>query len=159
MTFYCSMGNPADGSKAEILGWAAERLGITAWTEDSVAIGVVDSGDGKLVAAAIYNAFHGTECSIHLVSDGRRRWLTERTMFGILGWPFNVLGLTRLSGYIAATRTDALILALRVGFRFEGCLRKAFRNEDVVVMGLLREEAEKWLNWSKGNDGQGRTEV
>ena len=153
MTFHCSLGNPNDGTEKKLLEWAAEKLGIPSWTTDSQAIGVIETETGAIAAVAVYNGFTGSMCSIHLVSDGKRRWLSGRTAFGILGYPFNVLDLERLSGYIAASRTDALILALRMGFQFEGRLREAFQGEDVIVLGLLRKDAGKWLNWREGDDG------
>lgn len=78
-------------------------------------------------------------------------WNPSRSMHDILrageeifNFSFDHMKHTRVSGLIPDNNKQALKFASLMGFRFEGCMRKAFRymgqSLDVHIYGLLREE-------------------
>lgn len=62
----------------------------------------------------------------------------------IFNFSFDYMKHQRVGGFIPEVNTKALKFATLMGFRFEGCMRKAFRFKgqalDVHIYGLLREE-------------------
>ena len=121
-----------------MLDWAARRVGVEAWPDDSKAIGAVH--DGRLVGVVVYNMFLDQGCSIHIATDKSRRWATRRTLDAFFRYPFIQCGLHRITGYTPADNMPALVLITRLGFRFEGVQREAFNGRDLVVSGMLKRE-------------------
>ena len=46
---------------------------------------------------------------------------------------------------IAESNTRAIRLNEGLGFVREGLVRRGFGNDNAVILGLLREDAEKWI--------------
>lgn len=126
-----------------LLAWAAGRVGIETWPADSKAIGAVGA-DGRLRGVVVYNAFLDEGCSIHIATDRSRRWATRGTLRGFFRYPFVQCELRRLTAYTPAHNVPSQILALKLGFRFEGVQRQAFDGRDMVFLGMLRAEC-RWL--------------
>ena len=53
--------------------------------------------------------------------------------------PFAQWGLRRVTGLVPAKNTDALRFDLHLGFKQEGYLRHALPDDDLVLLGMLRE--------------------
>jgi len=82
------------------------------------------------------------EVSIASVSP---RWATRRVVGTILAYPFNQLQCVRITGITPLSNAKAQNLVKRLGFKQEGILRRGFVDDDAVIVGMLREEAEPWL--------------
>lgn len=124
-------------NKEALISFAQDKIGIT-FRDDAKAIGMVHDGDIK--AAVIYDTFTPYECSIHIASDGSRKWLTRSLLLEAFNYPFVTCGLQRLSGYVIEGNEDAIRFDLRLGFKLEGKMRKAWKGHNVHVLGMLREE-------------------
>ena len=122
--------------------WAADRLGFgdgKKWPADTSALAIYDGEN--LSATILFNCFFdGATCSAHIVTDGRRNWATRQMLYGIFAFPFLHCGLRRLTAPIASKNTDAVVNAIKLGFKFEGLLRHARADDDEVVLGMLRDE-------------------
>ena len=120
------------------LAWAAERIGIDRWPADSQALRVM-RGD-QIKAVVVYNSFFDSTCSAHIATDGRRDWANRGALFGIFAYPFLQCGLRRITLPIASRNLSAQILALKLGFQFEGRLLNARADDDEIVFGMIREK-------------------
>lgn len=106
----------------KLLEWAALRLNSDGWPDGSLALGVIERRDEQkpiLRAVLVFNAFYGSRCSVHIASDGARRWATADIMTRISAFIHIAKGVNRIGAVIAATNTQAQIAALKLGFQIE----------------------------------------
>lgn len=120
----------------EDIAWAANKIGIARFRPD--AKGIASERDGVLTAVVVFDTFSECDCNMHIASDGSRRWLTRPLMKEAFHYPFNTLGLRRVTGIVPRKNKDALLFDQRLGFEVEGICREAMPDDDVVILGLLR---------------------
>lgn len=125
------------GQEDRLLPWACERIGVTAFRRDAYTIGV--ERDGELVAVIVYDTFSDCDCNMHVASDGSAHWLTRAALAGIFAYPFIQLGYCRVTSQIGTKNTRSLRFCEHLGFEREGYRRRAMKDDDLHVMGLLRE--------------------
>lgn len=122
--------------------WASAHYPDASVDGDTHSIGL--EIDGSLVVVCLYNGFTNHDCAMHVVSDGSRRWCSRGFLAAAFAYPFQQLNLSRVTAYVPARNTDALILDLKLGFVPEGIKREAMGDDDLVVLGMLRRDC-KWL--------------
>lgn len=123
--------------------WAAERIGHGArFGDDSVTIGV--ERGGVLRAVAAYNLFTGRSCHAHIATDGSRAWASRGVLAALFAYPFRQCGVSRITLPIRASNRASIILAIKLGFEFEGRLVGACEGEDEMILGMLSENCP-WL--------------
>lgn len=120
------------------LDWAGERLGGIAWPADSCSLAIEDDQGPRGVV--VYNYFTETSCCAHIATNGRRNWATRAMLFGIFALPFLHHRLNRVTLPISVRNVPAQILALKLGFQFDGRLRNAQSDGDEVLFGMLRDD-------------------
>ncbi len=127
-----------------LLAWASDRImpGLD-WEPGTRAIGVLDEA-GQIRAVAAYNMFYDGCCSAHIATDGSRAWANRGVLQAWFEYPFRQCGLSRMTAPVAADNVSAQILALKMGFSFEGRQRAGFLGKDVVLLGMLRSEC-RWI--------------
>lgn len=119
--------------------WAKTRIPyVTNWGDGHRVIGL--ERDGNIQAACIYNCYSGADIAIHIAAVPGRRWLTRSYICACFAYPFLQLGVRRLTGYVPSKNTDALRLDLHLGFTQEGVMRHALWDDDIIVLGMLKEE-------------------
>jgi len=122
--------------KKQLIAWAESRLGMK-FRPDAKAIGRLR--DGELSAVVVWDGFSKADCNIHVVSDGSRRWLNRKLLVAAFSYPFIQLRLRRVTALVPAKNTASLALVRRLGFVLEGVCRHALPDDDIVVLGMLRE--------------------
>lgn len=133
-----------------LLEWCRVHLPPgTVFQPGSVAIGVANGGD--LLSVTAFDNFRvgpnrepvNIELSIASISP---RWVNRGVVRGILHYPFCQLRVRRVTCLIGSKNERSLKFCEGLGFRREGLIREALgANEDIVILGLLREEARRWL--------------
>lgn len=137
-----------------LLDWIAVRiphLGLEHnWHGRAKAIGIGEGG--KILAAVAISGMdtHNWNAELSIASD-TPRWATRGALRKILSYPFDQLGLGRVTAVCLSSNTKAINLNLKLGFKQEGRMRKAAGDDDVIIMGLLREEAERWLTYGENS--------
>lgn len=127
------------GTDEETLQWAAERIdGVTQFRSDAVYI--AHWIDGSLAGVVVFDTFSEGECCIHVASDGSKRWVTRDFIVRTFAYPFIQCGFRRITGLVAAKNEKALKFDLGLGFVQEGVMRKALPDDDIIILGMLREE-------------------
>lgn len=132
------------GDDARLRAFAAERLDEPAmsWPDDTITIGI--ETDGVLSAVALFNLFMGEGCCAHIATTGARDWASRTVLAALFAYPFVQCGLTRITLPIARRNIRSQVLALKLGFSFEGRLRANAEGDDEIIMGMLRTECP-WL--------------
>ena len=96
---------------------------------------------GELVAAAIYEGFNGQNMWVHLAGLPGRRWMTRDFLRAGFAYPFKVCGVSRLSGYVNESNTDARRLNEHLGYQVEATLKGAAPDGgDVLIYVMWRKD-------------------
>lgn len=130
------------GEEDRLLPWALERIGIESFRRDAYSLGL--EREGELVAVVVYDGFSRCDCNMHLASDGSGKWMNKAILAASFAYPFIQLRLNRVTGLVPAKNQEALKLNEHLGFEREGLCLKALPDDDMVVMGLLRENC-RWV--------------
>lgn len=123
---------------ASHLAWAGARVGISHYPPDAQCL-VVEGPDG-IRAVAIYNGFTDVDCEMHIVSNGAKNFATRGMIFGFFALPFLNCDLARVTTTVAQRNIEVQKLALDLGFRFEGVKVSGYADDNLVIMGMRRDE-------------------
>lgn len=135
----------------EAVAWAKKIIGIDGLTGNVAAISLVDDNN-EFVAVTVFSAWTSTNIDMHIAARPKSHWLSRSYFNASFELPFKVLEVPRVTGLIRAENLNAQRFVSRLGFIYEGRMRKAFPDgEDLVLYGLLREEYLKHP-WSKNAD-------
>lgn len=131
--------------------WARDRIGLLRPFEQyAKAIMLLD--DQKLLAVTVYTDYAPRNISLHIASNGSKRWLTRAFLLASFDYPFDQLGVRRVTGLVAASNPAALKFDLHLGFRVEGRMRGASEDgSDLLVLGMLRHEC-RYLRAKHGQE-------
>ncbi len=110
---------------------------------DYNALGLIKNDE--LVAGVIYNNFGSTNVYLHIGAEDGCRWLNKEFLFAVFDYPFNQLGMRRITALVREKNKRARLFVENLGFVSEGRMRKFFRDGDGVIYGMLREEC-RFLN-------------
>ena len=125
------------GQEDRMLPWACERIGLGKFKGDAKTIGV--ERDGELVAVVVYDGFSECDCNMHIASDGLGNWLSRELLVRAFAYPFIQLGFRRVTGLVPARNAAALQFDQHLGFEYEGRCRNALPDDDLIILGMLRE--------------------
>lgn len=104
--------------------------------------------DYEFLCVAVYNGREDANIGMSVASVSPK-WGMKSVLRVAFDYPFNQLGLNRITGYIRATNTQAIRNAERIGLKHEGTLRKYYSNgDDCLVYGMLKEEC-RWIDGKK----------
>lgn len=122
--------------------WVREKIPkVAQWTDGFKSLAALENGE--LRGAVIYDAFTPHDCCIHVRLDKpgcKARWVLKQ----VFGYPFDQLGLRRITGLVGKSNLKGQQLCSWLGFRFEGLKREGLGDEDEVIFGMTRSECP-WL--------------
>lgn len=130
------------GDDERLIRWASHGMSGLGFRKDATAIGI--ERGGELRGVVVYDGFSVADCNMHVVSDGSRRWLTREFLVHVFAYPFIQCGFRRVTGLVPASNEEALRFDLKLGFKYEGYCRHAMPDDDIVILGMLREEC-RWI--------------
>ena len=119
-----------------MIHWAIEKIGFEP-RPDVRAIGWRENG--SLRAVTLYDGFSECDCNMHIASDGSGNWLRRAFLVASFMHPFVQWRLRRVTGLVPAKNKDALRFDLHLGFKQEGYLQHALPDDDLYLLGMLRE--------------------
>jgi hypothetical protein len=131
------------GHDAEVGQFASERLGV-AIVPPFTSMGIVDDA-GQLAGAVIYNDYNGANIEISVYAPG---CLNRRIIRAMAAYPFEQLGVVRVTARTKRSNKTMCKLFPRLGFVFEATLKNYFgpsRGDDAIVYRMTRAESAKWL--------------
>lgn len=122
--------------------WVREKIPkVACWTEGFKSLAAVE-GD-EILGAVVYDAFTPYECCIHVRLD-KPGCKAPEVLRAVFAYPFEQLGLKRLTGLVSASNDKGRALCVWLGFRHEGRKELALGDEDELVFGMTRERCP-WL--------------
>ena len=124
-----------------LIDWASVRLSMTPFS-DVHAIGW--ERDGELRAVAMWDRFAECDCQMHIASDLSRTWLSRAFLKACFMHPFVQWRLQRVTGLVASRNADALRFDEHLGFKREGLIKHGLPDDDLVLLGMLREDC-RWI--------------
>lgn len=131
--------------------WVQAIAGID-WIPDlSSTIGLVRRG--KLVAGCVYEGFNGVNVNMHIASDGSGKWLDREFLWYAFYYPFEQLGVKRVTGLVAASNQAARRFDEHLGFVLEGTLKDAHPDGDLLIYRMFKADC-RWLNVRSSAHGQ-----
>ena len=144
-------------TQPRLRAWIAPRIGTdpALLAEDMEVLAVVDAADPETPLACIgYNAHFGHYLSMHVASDGNRRWLTREVLALIFGYAFEHKGVVRINAIVAQANLPAQVMCLKLGFRIEATLRcGADDGTNGILFGMLITECPWWQPAGEHSDG------
>lgn len=120
-----------------VVDWVAQRTGAIF----GVARGIGLSRGGKIAAGVAYTDFNQRNIFVHVACDGP---LTRKFLWTICDYPFNQLGVERVTGMIPAAHRNALDFAERIGFKYEATLENAHPKGNLLIYVAHRDNLA-WL--------------
>lgn len=131
------MGQARYDGQEELLAWAQQVIGCQ-FRPDAKAIGWLN---GETIrAVTVFDGFSQCDCNMHIASDGTGNWLTKEFLCRSFAYPFIQLGLRRVTGLVPAKNENAVRFDIHLGFEYEGKCRNALPDDDIIVLGMLRED-------------------
>ncbi len=127
--------------------WAGVRIGASFDPATAKGISVLCENGA---ATVLYTDYRKVDIRMHVAGVGH--WLSRAALSVWFGYPFQELGVRRVTGLVARKNRVARRLNEKLGFVQEGCMRHAMENGDhMILYGMLREDC-RWLKES--TDGQ-----
>jgi RimJ/RimL family protein N-acetyltransferase len=117
--------------------WVCEKAGGTWVAGRGTAIGW---DRGGLVAGVLYEDWNGANVLCHIRAEGT---LANRHFLGVIfDYPFNQLGVRRITVPIASDNAPCIRMVTNMGFRLEATLKHAAPNGDLLLYRLFRDECK-----------------
>ena len=95
-----------------------------------------------ITAVVVYNQYIlATNIDIHVATLDRGRWLNRSFLHAVFAYPFEQLGVRRVTARIGANNPKARKFLESLGFTHEGTIRQGWEADvDLLVFGLLKNE-------------------
>ena len=132
------------GHDAAVGRFAADRLGIPI-EPPFTPMGVVDDISNELIGAIIYNRYNRFDIEISVYAP---RAMNRRFIRAAFAYPFEQLGVLRLTARTKRSNKAMCRLLPRLGFVYEATLKHHFgpsRGDDAVLYRMTRAEAARWI--------------
>ena len=125
---------------ANIIGpWVCERAGGTWVLGRGTAIGKLDD-QGNVQAGVLYEDFNKANVMCHIAGEGN--WATRGFLSVIYDYPFNQLGVKRITVPVNSTNVKSINLVTRMGFALECTLAQATPEGDLHLFRMWRDDCQ-----------------
>lgn len=121
--------------------WMASRIdGMTYYPGTSTGIARVK--DGQIVAAALYEGHNGPNVFAHIAVEPGG--MNRQFLSLIFDYPFNQLGVKRITGVVPSSNKAAQRLDEHLGFELEANLAGAHPDGDLLIYKMTADKC-RWL--------------
>ncbi len=125
----------------EIVAWVGVATGHK---YDSTAVGIGYERDGRIVQGVVFTDYTVTNIQIHIARDQEHPFYSA-FIAAAMDYPFRQLSCRRVTAFVAAKNLKSQRLAEKFGGTPEGVMLDALDDDDLIVYGLLRRNAQHWL--------------
>lgn len=132
----------------DVADWVSDQIWGAPEFENHQAIGVLRGSE--LVGGVVYHNYREHDIELSCAATDPR-WLSRGRLSVLFGYPFIQLGCLRVTAVAARSNKRARRMNERLGFKLEGCARKAWEGKDAMLYGMLREEC-RWLRYPNGKE-------
>jgi len=131
----------ADDLVAELVASRIPHMAGASWGP-CVALGVVRNG--VLLGGFVYNNYRGHDVQLNAAFD-RPGWALPQTLRALFNYPFNQMGVARVTAVTGKSNHKARKGLLDLGFSQEGAHRRGLDGiETAISYGMLREQC-RWI--------------
>lgn len=133
------------GADAYVVEWVRQRVPhIIHGFGACASIGV--ERNGVLIAGVVYHEYRPGYGSLlmSVAAEPKSRWLTRHNLEAFFRYPFVQLGCQRVGSAVARKNKVSRSFVEKLGFKYEGCIRKGFGTDDAMLYGLLESEC-RWI--------------
>jgi RimJ/RimL family protein N-acetyltransferase len=123
---------------ARVGKWVCDKTGGTFEHTCSTSIGL--ERNGELIAGVLFDNFNGRSINMHVASDGSRGWMNREYLWYCFHYPFEQLGVKRITGLVAASNEDAMKFDTHLGFIHEATLKDAAPDGDLHILRMFKDE-------------------
>ena len=128
----------------KIAAWILERVPYTQNLEPCRCIGFGKRG-GKILYGGAFNEFRGRDVQYHAACDDPSV-LTRSRIRLLFRYPFEQLGVERISCVIAGSNVRSRKVVEGLGWQQEGTVRQFYAaEEDGILYGILKSEC-RWID-------------
>jgi len=134
----------------DIVRWTVERMPCQIGFDKPFGMGFIKNN--VLVGSVVYDNYRPQAKSICFSGAlDDKNALTRGTIRHVFDYPFNQLGVNRITAMIDVNNDSSIRLARQLGFTHEGTLRQGspVNCGDLLVFGMLKGECNWLLNRSK----------
>jgi hypothetical protein len=114
--------------------WVREKIPkVAKWTEGFKSLAALENGEIR--GAVVYDAFTPYDCCIHVRLDKpgcKSNWVLKQ----VFAYPFEQLGLKRITGLVGTGNLKGQQLCLWLGFVLEGRKTFGLGDEDELIYGM-----------------------
>lgn len=97
--------------------------------------------DARLVAGVVYEGFTGHNIFMHVAAEPGGKWLTRGFLSAAFAYPFDQLGVDRVTGWVEASNERARRFDEHLGFTPEAVLKGAATDGgDVIIYTMWRKD-------------------
>jgi RimJ/RimL family protein N-acetyltransferase len=122
---------------ADLVGpWVSAKTGGHWCKGRGTAIGRLK--DGELVAGVLYEDFTKANIVCHIA--GEEGWATKGFLGLIFDYPFNQLGVKRITAPVHSDNVKSRLLMDRLGFTLEATLAQAIPEGDLLIYRMFKSE-------------------
>ena len=125
-----------------VVDWIAKRT--NEFGRFGTDIGIGWARNGELVAGVAYADWNGPNVVCHIAAEGKR-WATRQYLWTIFDYPFNQLGVKRITVCVGEGNSASRRFVGHLGFTLETTLKDAHPTGDLLVWRMFREEC-KWIS-------------
>ena len=104
---------------------------------------IIRTEGDELLGGVIYQGYTGASIRAH-IAGFKPRWIDKDTLWIIFDYPFTQLGVRKIIGHVHSTNLKALDFNRKLGFKEEARIEGVFRDADLVIMSMRREDC-RWL--------------
>jgi RimJ/RimL family protein N-acetyltransferase len=117
--------------------WVFNQVGKCWGPEGREAIGLVR--DGEVLAGVVFEDYTGVAIQAHIAISSPRVPF-RKLLSAAAGYAFNQLRVEKILGMVPSSNKAALKMDLRIGFRPEAVIKGVFKDADLVIMSMARED-------------------
>lgn len=130
--------------------WLCDQIGCAPFDYPYRTIASIDEG---FAAVAVLERVSEDGAYIHVAARNAHA-MTPKFLAQVFYDAFVYLNLPRITGLVPVSNKAALKFDRHLGFVTEGLMRKACNGEDLVILGMLKEECRFISGAKEGNHGQ-----
>lgn len=132
------------GRDREVLDFVQRHFRFELSAGECSTIGLSDKG--QLIAGVVYHRYHPEWKNIEMtIAANTARWATKDAIGSFLAFPFYQYGCNRVTACVSRRNKRCLRFLRGIGFKTEGVIRRGYGNHDLIVMGMLKKEAARWI--------------
>jgi RimJ/RimL family protein N-acetyltransferase len=131
------------GRDKQIAEWVQRRIPNSSFGDKPAAIGIIRKN--ALVGGIVFHDYQPAfqNISVSLAFDTPRA-ISNDVLCSVAAYVFKQQDCVRLNALVARKNKRSRKWVEGVGFKLEGCARKGYGKDDLMIYGMLRHEC-RWL--------------